>query len=228
MSLWHSRLEICHFLWINTWKRYVITCATHLFGVTLKPPYTVVVWEFLIANLKHLSLEFFCQIWTLNTLRDILGPFSVNFWQLQGRLNNSPKNVCLQKIRAFSMTLNVCILTNFDDLHMWHQNWHWYVWIVLCLFFVSLLHSPGVLFFWHLTSFWQFDIRHFDTLLKPSSFFSGQPEICLWLLWKSENTGFWSKIILNLLRQTHSVGIRSSTFITDNFLDVFLNKCNMK
>ena len=56
-------------------------------------------------------------------------------------------------------------LTNFDDLHIWRQNWHKYVWTSLCqFFFVNLLHSPGVWFFdiWHLfdnlTSFWQFDI----------------------------------------------------------------------
>ena len=61
------------------------------------------------------------------------------------------------------------ILRVFSDHHLWHQNWHQYLWTSLCqfIFFVNLLHSPGVWFFdiWHLfdnltfffdnlTSFW--------------------------------------------------------------------------
>ena len=49
-------------------------------------------------------------------------------------------------------------LANFDDLHMWHQNWYQYLWTSLCQFisFVNLLHSPEV---------WLFDIWHlFDNL----------------------------------------------------------------
>ena len=58
------------------------------------------------------------------------------------------------------------ILGNFDDLHIWRQNWCQYLWTSLCQlnFFMNLLHSVGVSFFdiWHLfdnlTSFWQLDI----------------------------------------------------------------------
>ena len=36
-------------------------------------------WEFLFGNLGHFPLEFFCQIWTQDTLWHLLGPFLVNF-----------------------------------------------------------------------------------------------------------------------------------------------------
>ena len=65
-----------------------------------------------------------------------------------------------------SKTLCMHILRVFGHYHMWHQNWHQYVWTSLCqfIFFVNLLHSPCVWLFdiWHLfdnlTSFWQLDI----------------------------------------------------------------------
>ena len=58
--------------------------------------------------------------------------------------------------------LSVNILRVFSDHHMWRKNWCQYLWTSLCqfIFFVNLLHSPGVWFFdiWHLfdnlTSFW--------------------------------------------------------------------------
>ena len=58
--------------------------------------------------------------------------------------------------------LSVNILRVFSDHDMWHQNWCQYLWTSLCqfIFFVNLLHSPGVWFFdiWHLfnnlASFW--------------------------------------------------------------------------
>ena len=51
----------------------------------------------------------------------------------------------------------------FGNHYMWHQNWHQYIWISLCQFFVNLLHSPGIgcFFFdiWHLyDNFTSFDI----------------------------------------------------------------------
>ena len=69
-----------------------------------------------------------------------------------------------------SKTLSMHILRVLSHHHMWHQNWHQYVWTSLCqfIFFVNLLHSPCVWLFdiWHLfdslTSFWQLDI-FFDT-----------------------------------------------------------------
>ena len=49
-------------------------------------------------------------------------------------------------------------LNTFDDLHIWCQNLHQYVWTSLCefIFFVNLLHSPCV---WPLTSFWHTDVK---------------------------------------------------------------------
>ena len=50
-------------------------------------------------------------------------------------------------------------LTNFNDFHIWHHNWHLYVWTSLCQ--VSFCECPpesSCFTFWHLTSFWQFDI----------------------------------------------------------------------
>ena len=57
-------------------------------------------------------------------------------------------------------TLSMYILRVFGHHHMWHQNWHQYVWTSLCefIFFVNLLHSPCVWLFDSLTSFWQIDI----------------------------------------------------------------------
>ena len=58
-----------------------------------------------------------------------------------------------------------CSFTNFDDFHVWYQNWHHYVWTSLChVFFVNLLPNPVVWLFgiWHL-----FDILTHDKLLKP-------------------------------------------------------------
>ena len=57
-----------------------------------------------------------------------------------------------------SKTLFMYILRVFGHHHMWHQNWHQYVWTSLCqfIFFVNLLHSPCVWLFdiflttWHL------------------------------------------------------------------------------
>ena len=50
--------------------------------------------------------------------------------------------------------LSMNILRVFSDHHMWRQNWHQYLWTSLCqfIFFVNLLHSPGVWFcdIWHL------------------------------------------------------------------------------
>ena len=65
-----------------------------------------------------------------------------------------------------SKTLFMHILRVFGHHHVWHRNWHQYVWTSLCEFiiFVNLLHSPCVWLFdiWHLfdnlTSFWQLDI----------------------------------------------------------------------
>ena len=68
-------------------------------------------------------------------------------------------------------TVKMCIESAFEqfgDLHIWHQYWHQYVWTSLCefIFFVNLLHSPGVWLFdiWHLfdnlTSFWQLEGRY--------------------------------------------------------------------
>ena len=62
--------------------------------------------------------------------------------------------------------LSMNIVRVFSNHHLWHQNWHQYLWTSLCQFnfFVNLLHSLGVWFFdiWHLfdnlTSFWQLDI----------------------------------------------------------------------
>ena len=56
--------------------------------------------------------------------------------------------------------LSMNILSVFSDHHLWCQNWRQYLWTSLCQFnfFVNLLHSLGVSFFWHLTSFWQLDI----------------------------------------------------------------------
>ena len=61
------------------------------------------------------------------------------------------------------------ILGNFVDLHIWHQNWHQYLWTSLrqFIFFMNLLHSLHIWLFdiWHLfdnlTSF-----SHFDTSIK--------------------------------------------------------------
>ena len=67
-----------------------------------------------------------------------------------------------------SKILSVNILRVFSDHHLWRQNWRQYLWTSLCqfIFFVNLLHSPGVWFLtfdiflttWHLfdnlTSFW--------------------------------------------------------------------------
>ena len=57
-----------------------------------------------------------------------------------------------------SKTLSMHILRVFGQHHMWHRNWHQYVWTSLCqfIFFVNLLHSPCVWLFdifltaWHL------------------------------------------------------------------------------
>ena len=50
--------------------------------------------------------------------------------------------------------LSMNISRVFSDHHMWRQNWRQYLWTSLCqfIFFVNLLHSPGVWFFdiWHL------------------------------------------------------------------------------
>ena len=61
-------------------------------------------------------------------------------------------------LKTLKMFIESIFLGNFDDLHIWHQNWHQYVWTSLCqfIFFVNLLHSPDV---------WLFDIWHlFDNL----------------------------------------------------------------
>ena len=78
----------------------------------------------------------------------------VNFDIRYQRHQNCPKILSMNILRVFS------------DHHLWHQNWHQYLWTSLCQFnfFVNLLHSLGVSLFdiWHLfdnlTSFWQLDI----------------------------------------------------------------------
>ena len=72
-----------------------------------------------------------------------------------------------------SKILSMYILRVFGHHHMWHQNWHQYVWTSLCEFFFFLWTSSIVYVFdfltfdiflttWHLfdslTSFWQLDI----------------------------------------------------------------------
>ena len=71
-----------------------------------------------------------------------------------------------------SKTLSMHILRVFGHHHMWHQNWHQYVWTSLCEFIFlwtsSIVHVFDFLTFdiflttWHLfdslTSFWQLDI----------------------------------------------------------------------
>ena len=54
--------------------------------------------------------------------------------------------------------LSMDILRVSSDHHMWHQNWHQYVWTSLCQFnyFVHLLHSLGVWFF----DIWQKDVKY--------------------------------------------------------------------
>ena len=56
--------------------------------------------------------------------------------------------------------LSMNILRVFSDHHLWHQNWHQYLWTSLCQFnfFVNLLHSLGVWFFDIWLFFWQHDI----------------------------------------------------------------------
>ena len=66
--------------------------------------------------------------------------------------------------------LSMDILRVFSDHHMWHQNWHQYVWTSLCqfIFFVHLLHSLGVWFF----DIWQKDVQyvpHCSCALSPLS-----------------------------------------------------------
>ena len=58
------------------------------------------------------------------------------------------------------------ILGNFDDLHIWCQNWCQYLWTSLCHFLVNLLHSPDVWLFdiflttWHLLTFNTYNLNH--------------------------------------------------------------------
>ena len=51
-------------------------------------------------------------------------------------------------------------LGNFVDLHIWHQNWHQYLWTSLCqfIFFLWTSSKSACLTFWYLTSFWQLHI----------------------------------------------------------------------
>ena len=68
----------------------------------------------------------------------------------------------MKVIKIAQKILSVNILRVFSDHHLWRQNWRQYLWTSLCqfIFFLNLLHSPGVWFFdiWHLfdnlTSFW--------------------------------------------------------------------------
>ena len=61
-------------------------------------------------------------------------------------------------IKSGQKILSMNILRVFSDHHFWRQNWRQYLWTSLCQcnFFANLLHSLGVWFFWHLTSFWYF------------------------------------------------------------------------
>ena len=50
-----------------------------LFKFTLKPPYTVAIGNFFSA-IWTLPIGIFCQIWSQDSLRHLLGPLLVNFW----------------------------------------------------------------------------------------------------------------------------------------------------
>ena len=89
--------------------------------------------------------------------------------------------------------LSMNILSVFSDHHLWHQNWHQYLWTSLCQFnfFVNLLHSLGVSFFdiWHLfdklTSFWYFDtfnLNHLSPHRAISSFWQLDIFVTTWHL----------------------------------------------
>ena len=108
-------------------------------------------------------------------------------------------------------TKNPHIECIFDQFwcHMWHQNWHQYV----CephyvnLFFVNLLHSPGV---------WFFDIPydifwHFDTSLRPPQpitglfFFAIQGIIIIFFYGSGLLYGFVFSWFLEMESGTHTI-----------------------
>ena len=65
------------------------------FKFTLKPPYSITLWQITIGHLGHFLLDFLVQIWTQGTLRHIVGPILVileicHFWKYVPRLNHGP------------------------------------------------------------------------------------------------------------------------------------------
>ena len=93
------------------------------FKFTLKPPYSTAG----IGHLGHFRLDFFCQIWTQDTLRHILGPIMAKYTNMSIFDSSRAVQVIFQKMGAFRKSkisrkwlADAC----FSEINMrWADDW---------------------------------------------------------------------------------------------------------
>ena len=139
-----------------------------------------------------------------------------------------------------SKTLSMHILRVFGHHHMWHQNWHQYVWTSLCQFIFlwtsSIVHVFDFLTFdiflttWHLfdslTCFWQLDI--FLTYGQQDTWAMGHMgKVVSWLILKIEmwylgGWGTWPMGYMGNWAHDHNF-LNTAWIFTKILLDIDIN-----